>query len=132
MDEVSKPLCHLVKGLGRTKACLTVWKIGNDILTCVYNENIHLGAVALSQFDDKSQRVSTSTITVLGHKDDVVAQRASYVVCKSTKRTVCAIAGIHIDNITEKEIAKILLNVDELVEEFKKAEDKIGNVIVEF
>ena len=80
-------------------------------------KNIHLGAVAISQLDDKSQRVSTSTITALGHKDDVVAQRASYKICKSTKRTVCSIAGIHVNNITEKEIAKILLNVDGLVEE---------------
>ncbi len=118
MDEVVKQFWSLRKGCGRIELGLTAWKMGDDILVCIYNKNIHLGAVAVSQYDVKSQRVSTSTITTLGHKDDVIAQKASYLVCKRTKRTVCAIAGVHVDNITAEEIDKILKNVGNLVEEF--------------
>ncbi|MFH1382207.1 MAG: hypothetical protein ABIH70_04855 [Chloroflexota bacterium] len=118
MDKLTRPLYRLEKGKGRTKVYLTAWGLGHDILVCAYNRNIHMGAVAVSQFDDKSSRVFTSTITATGHKDDAVAQKIAYAICKHTRKATCVIAGLHIDNITETEIAEILHNTDELAEEF--------------
>jgi FixJ family two-component response regulator len=57
-------------------------------------------------------------ITRLGHKDNVVAQKAAYLISKNTKKSVCVIAGIHMDNITGEEIKQVLVNVNGLVEEF--------------
>ncbi len=115
MEEVS---CYLEKGEERTRVCLSARHIGEDLAVYIYNENAHLGAVAVSQFDHLTGRVSTSVITLLGHKDDAVAQQAAYLIAKHTRRPVCVIAGIHVDNITQDEIAEILRNANSVVEEF--------------
>jgi len=108
---------YLEKGKRRTKVCLAAWNIGKDFMVCLHNRNIHLGAVAISQFDHETDRVSVSTITLLGHKDDVMAQKAAYTISKHTKRPVCAMAGIHIDNVTEREIDEIADNANRAIEE---------------
>ena len=106
------------KGHGRTRVCLDARQVGEDILVYLYNENIHLGAVAVAEFDHKAQRASTSVITVLGHKDDAVAQQAAHSISKHLKKTVCVVAGIHIDRITTLEISEVLRNAEALVQEF--------------
>jgi len=109
---------HIEKGTGRTKVCLTALSIGTDILVYLYNENIHIGSVGVSQFDQKTSRVSTSVLTLLGHKDDAVAQQAAYLICKHWRKPVCVIAGIHVDNITQEEIDEILTNAEDAVKQF--------------
>ncbi len=84
----------------------------------IYNQNAHIGAVAVSEYDRKTKRTSTSVITRLGHKDDAVAQKAAHLISKATRKPVCLIVGIHLDNITEAEIAELLQNTDGLVDEF--------------
>ena len=37
------------------------------------------------------------------------------MLCKGLKKPICAIAGIHLDNITETEIARITRNCEKLV-----------------
>ena len=88
----------------------------------IYNQNAHIGAVALGEYDPSSGRASTSVITRLGHKDDVIAQKAAYLISKSIKKPVCVIAGIHLDHITKTEINRILKNADALVSEFVSKE----------
>ena len=90
--------------------------LGRDLVIYIYNENAHIGAIALGEYDPESGRASTSVITRLGHKDDVVAQKAAYRVCKATKRPVCVIAGIHVDRISRTEIDQTLINVEILVD----------------
>lgn len=108
---------YLEKGKRRTKVCLTAWNIGTDFMIYLHNRNIHLGAVAISQFDHDTDRISVSTITLPGHKDDVVAQKAAYAISKHTRKPVCAIAGIHVDNVTEKEIDEIVDNANQVIDE---------------
>ena len=112
---------ELTKGEGRTEVNLLAYNMGNQPVVCIYNENAHIGAVAVGEYDYNAKRVSTSVITRLGHKDDAVAQRADYLISKGTKGTVCVIAGIHLDNITKEEIDKTVENADILVEEFIKS-----------
>ena len=98
----------------KISACL----MGEELAVFIYNKNAHLGAVAVSEYDSNNNRASTSLITRLGHKDDAVAQKAAYLLCNHTKKAVCVIAGIHIDNITAAEIAQLVENSNKLVEEF--------------
>jgi CO dehydrogenase/acetyl-CoA synthase epsilon subunit len=76
----------------------------------------------LGEYDHENNRASVSVITRLGHKDDAIAQQAAYLISKSTKRPVCVVAGVHLDNITTEEIDKILENATLAVEDFLSLE----------
>jgi hypothetical protein len=108
----------MAEGTGRTEVTLTAQSIGNDLVVFLFNGRGHLGAVAVADYCDKENRASTSVITRLGHKDDTVAYNAAYKLCKQLKAPVCAIAGIHLDDITKDEIEQILQNCNILVEKF--------------
>lgn len=108
---------YLTKGEGRTKVNLRANNMGDDLVVYIYNENAHLGAVAVGEYDYEHQRASVSVITRLGHKDDAIAQRAAYLISKATRKPVCVIAGIHLENITTKEIDEISKNALSAVEE---------------
>ena len=112
---------ELTSGEGRTRVSLSAHYMGNEPVVLIYNNNAHIGAVAVGEYDHNEKRTSTSVITRLGHKDDAIAQKAAYAISKSTKRPVCVIAGIHLDNITEQEIDKLLENASFMVEEFIKS-----------
>lgn len=109
---------ELTIGEGRTKVNLRAHYLGEDLVIFIYNENAHIGAIAVGEYDPKEKRASTSVITRLGHKDDIIAQRAAYSLSKFTQKPVCVIAGIHVDNIAEEEINQILDNSNSLVAEF--------------
>ena len=109
---------ELTKGEGRIKVNLSVHCMGDDLVLFIYNDNAHIGAVAVGEYDHKEQRTSTSVITRLGHKDDTIAQEVAHLIAKQTKGPVCAIVGIHIDNATESEINKILDSARALANEF--------------
>ncbi|MDP2731223.1 MAG: hypothetical protein Q8O55_12195 [Dehalococcoidales bacterium] len=108
----------ITKGEGRTKVSLSVTYMGSVPVVSIYNENPHLGAVAVGEYDDKSGRTSVSVLTRLGHKDDAIAQKSAYLISKSIKGPSCVIAGIHLDDITEEEIGKFMDNADLLVNDF--------------
>ena len=109
---------EITKGEDRTRISLLVQDFGSDLVVLIYNENAHVGAVAVGEYDHKQKRASTSVITRLGHKDNVIAQKAAYLISKHTKKPSCVIAGVHLDNITEEEIQKLLENADSLVKDF--------------
>jgi len=113
----------LSKGAGRTKVNLSVYNMGTDLIVCIYNENAHIGAVAVGEYDDREKRASCSVITKLGHKDDAVAQEAAHSISRHTKRPVCVVVGIHLDRITASEIDSILENARSLVAQLCAADD---------
>ncbi len=106
---------ELYEGEGRTRVTTSVRFTGDDLVVLIYNEKAHIGAVAVADFDQNEQRASVSIITRLGHKEDVVANNAAHVLCKQTRKAVCVIAGIHLDNITEAEKQQIVENSNRLV-----------------
>ena len=108
----------LSEGTGRTRVSLSASSIGDDLIVCLFNEAGHLGAVAVADYEGQKSRASTSVITRLGHKEDQVASRSAYRLCKHLKAPVCVIAGIHVDGITREEIAQITRNCDRLVDQF--------------
>ena len=101
---------QLTKGEGRARVNITVSGMGSDLVVRIYNQNAHIGAVAIGDYDYEQERASVSVITRLGHKDDALAKEAAYSLSKSIKQPVCVIAGVHLDNITKQEIDEILVN----------------------
>ena len=114
------------KGEGRTRVTFSSSYLGNDLVIFIYNPSAHVGAVAVAEYDPDSGRTSTSLITRRGHKDDVVAQKAAYLVTRNTKKSTCVIAGIHVDDITEAEINEIVANAEKLSNELVERELKDG------
>jgi gallate decarboxylase subunit D len=108
----------LTQGEGRFEVRLQASLLGNDLAVCIFNSAAHIGAVAVGEFDFEHSRASVSVITRLGHKDDAIAQKAAYLISKSTRKPVCVIAGVHLDNITPDEISKIMENVTRLIDSF--------------
>ncbi len=106
------------EGKGRVKVSLSAFNMGDDIVVAIHNENAHIGAIALGEYARAEQRASCSVLTRLGHKDDVIAQKAAYQICKQTRKTTCVTAGVHLDGITEEEIGQIVQNSERLVEQF--------------
>jgi len=107
-------------GSGARRVLLEACYLGEQVLVVITNENGHIGAVALAEYDVETQRVSTSVLTRISHKDDVVAVGAAYRLAKAGKCAVCVIAGIHIDHATLDDIEVTQQNaalvVDMLVE----------------
>lgn len=105
----------LSEGSERTRVSLTTKSIGTDLVVYLFNEQGHLGAVAVADYSRQDNRPSVSVITRLGHKDDSVAYNAAQKLCRQLKQPVCVVAGIHLDDITKEEIAEITENCDRLV-----------------
>jgi hypothetical protein len=116
----------ITKGEGRTRISLSAQSLGGDFVVSIYNENAHIGAVAVGEYDHRENRTSTSVITRLGHKDDVIAQKAAYLISKYTKQPSCVIVGIHLDNITTEEIKTLLKNSDSLIKDLIKYWERIS------
>ena len=108
---------HLEKGRRRTKVLLTGWRLGDDLLVCLYNQNSHLGAVAVAEYDHQAGRASSSVITLRGHRDDEIAKKEAHNIARLTREKVCVIVGIHLDNISKQEIAEVMENARGLVGE---------------
>jgi hypothetical protein len=108
---------ELTKGEGRARINVTVNSMGSDLVVRIYNQNAHIGAVAIGEYDYEHERASVSVITRLGHKDDALAREAAYLLSKSIRRPVCVIAGVHLDNITRAEIDEILANTKTAISE---------------
>jgi len=112
---------ELTKGEGRARVNVVVDSLGSDLVVRIYNQNAHIGAVAMADYDYEHERASVSVITRLGHKDDALAREAAYLLSKSIRRPVCVIAGVHLDNITGEEIDEILANTRTAISEIINA-----------
>jgi hypothetical protein len=117
----------ITKGKGRTKLYLSLQGVGDNLVAFIHNKNAHIGAVAVGEYDLEHNRTSTSVITRLGHKDDVIAQRAAYLISKKTLKPSCVIAGVHLDDITDDDIQQLLQNTNSIVEDYLCYLDSINS-----
>ena len=101
--------------------------VGDDLIIRLFNEEAHIGAVALSEYHPGEKRASTSVLTRFGHRDDSVATMAAYRICRRLKKPVCAIAGIHVDNISKEEIDQVVKNCQNLVERYLKNQSAVSS-----
>jgi hypothetical protein len=77
----------------------------------------HLGAVALAQSrpslrDPARVSASTSVLTLLGHKEDVLAHRVAGRLASALNRNAVICCGIHVDAISPAEMEFIDRAVD--------------------
>jgi len=115
MDSTETTRTLFYEGSGRTLVSMSVNRIGEDFIVCLFNDAGHIGAVAVADYCEKENRASVSVITRLGHKEDALASDTARRICKAVRKPVCVIAGIHLDDITKEEIAEILENCNKLV-----------------
>jgi hypothetical protein len=53
---------ELTKGEGRDKINVTANSLGSDLVVRIYNQNAHIGAVAVGDYDYEHERASVSVI----------------------------------------------------------------------
>ncbi len=87
--------------------------LGNDLLIAVWGgTRPHIGAAAIahprpSLKDPERTSATASIYTVIGHKEDTVAQKMATEIAAALNRMVVVTAGIHWDNLTPDAIGKI-------------------------
>lgn len=109
---------QIKRKVGRTEIILEAKKIGEDYLLTLTGGREHVGAVAVGLFDEKSQRTSSSVITMPGHREEQLALDGARQVSRATGKTSVFVAGIHQDNISPEEIRGIVSAAGEMVESF--------------
>lgn len=94
--------------------------IGNDILLSIWGgTRPHIGSVALAQprpslRNPKKWSSTSSDITIIGHKEDMIAKRISERLSSILRRNVIVTAGFHWDNLTNREI-KMVENISQKI-----------------
>ncbi len=117
---------YLEEGEGRCHVWTYFFFLGEDLVVGIGGgEKPHVGALAIAeprQSRDKPGEISStsSVITLLGHKDDIVAREAADYLAKETNRVVTVTAGIHVENATEKEISTLLENSRRVTQRIKE------------
>ncbi len=87
--------------------------IGNDILLSIWGgTRPHVGSVALAQprpslRNPRKWSSTSSDLTIIGHKEDIIAKRVSEKIASNLRRNVVVTAGFHWDNLTNREIKMI-------------------------
>lgn len=109
---------ELSVGEGRLQVELRSHTMGKDRIVFIYNGKEHLGAVAVAEYSHSDQRASASVISRYGHRDDQIARSAALAIARKTKRAVCVIVGVHLDQATRQEIDQLVKNSEKLVRQF--------------
>lgn len=109
---------HIKRKVGRINIVLGAKKVGEDYLLTLTGGEEHVGAVAVGLFDEKSQRASSSVITMPGHREEYLALHGARQVSKATRKTSVFVVGIHQENISPEEIRDIVSAAGEMVESF--------------
>jgi len=116
-------MIELTREQGRIRIRLKAIQMGKDLcVTITGGDRPHLGAVALSavrpSLDDPNKlSASTSVLTLLGHKEDEVARKVAHILSSRLGINVVVCCGIHVDEITSKEIAIVSDLVDKITED---------------
>ncbi len=76
----------------------------DDVVVVIGGGRDHIGALGLAvprpSLQDTSCTSATSSIlTMLSHKDDILAKDVSEKIAAATERNIAIIAGVHYDNL---------------------------------
>lgn len=93
----------------------SVLHVGDDLLIVVTGgDKPHIGASVLanhSQF---------KSISFKFHKDDIALKIIANELKKHTKKNICVIGGIHVEDITKKQIKQVLSMSEKLAKKIVK------------
>ncbi len=99
---------------------VTVMEVGNELIAIVEGgDKPHIGsiAIAIPCFSLKDSSSTSSTVSVynlVGHKDDRIASPLADLITRTFNRVTVVLAGIHIDQATEQDIARILMQMPKI------------------
>ena len=119
---------QITKKVGRAELILDAKKLGDDYLLTLTGGKEHAGAVAVGTFDEKSQRASSSVISLPGHREEQIALQGARHVSKATRQTTVFIVGIHLDDISPEEIRDMVSVSGEMVKSFITFYEKANNL----
>ncbi|KIX12529.1 hypothetical protein [Dethiosulfatarculus sandiegensis] len=97
-----------------------VW-VGSDLLVWIQGgEAPHIGAVAMAQprpslADPNKVSATTSVFAYVGHKEDMLAQKAAQTLASALNTRVVVTAGAHWDNLDSAGIKKVMANFNDLL-----------------
>ena len=105
-------------GKGKHRIDLIAVCSGKDVVLVVSGgDEPHVGAVAVAvprpSLKNHSILSSTSSVlTLLGHKDDLVARPASEKISLNLNKAAVVVAGIHLRDASKMDIQKIAANAE--------------------
>jgi len=110
------PVFHIEAGEGSYVVSAHAQYIGKDLhVVMTGGEQPHVGAVAVGM-PSEEEGTTVALITVPGHKEDVVVEKAARRLSRQLGITVLVAAGMHWDEIDKKGIALVLEHTDLLTE----------------
>jgi hypothetical protein len=112
------PVFHIDAGVAPYQVSAHCQYIGKDLhIVITGGEQPHVGAVAVGTLSsDESDGIHVALITVSGHKEDVVVEKAARRLTRQLGITVLVAAGMHWDEIDKKGIAQVVEHADQLTE----------------
>lgn len=102
-------------------------ELGDDLLLAVTGgERHHIGSASVSVprpslLDPSKMSSTTSTINLVGHKDNFAGDRISGQLSAALNKNVVVVCGIHVDNIGSEGIDRVLALTDRLIEQLLEA-----------
>lgn len=112
-----------------TYLAVSAGKIGEDVLLCVEGGNRpHIGcvvqAVPRPSLDGSGKMSATaSVLNLTGHKDEFLCRKLAEQICSRLGVTVVCTGGVHLDEISEEQIAQLLEICEQLG---KSVAEKLG------
>ena len=95
-------------GEGRLRVEALAVLVGGDLVVAIWGGTApHVGAVALAQ---PRPSLDDPRVTLLGHKDDVVAREAADRLAAASGRTAVVTAGLHVDDATVADRQALVAN----------------------
>ena len=96
-------------------------EIGPDLLVSIRGgSKPHIGAIGMatprpSLKDSKRWSATSSNLTFIGHKEDLLVKRISEELAAQLKRHVVVVAGLHWEGVTSRELEAIESLTEKLV-----------------
>ena len=88
-------------------------EVGPDLLLVVEGGQAHIGAVSMAE-PGPYGTIRTSTVSGRGHRESELTIPIASEIAETLRRRVVVLGGIHLDGITEQEIADIKINGSKL------------------
>ena len=110
----------------KSKVELVAHLTGNGIVVLLLGgEKPHVGAAVItaprpSLSGESKTSCNSWIVPILGHKDDEVAKPAAEAIATATGQVTVVVAGLHVRDAEIQDISQIIVNCDQLVQEFIK------------
>ena len=105
-------------GEGQYKVCGMAIRCGSDLAAIFTGGGSpHIGASSLAVYEPTRASATVSTITVFGHRDDMLAAQAAKQLSIAVKATVSVCVGIHLVAADANDIELLCKNFNQCLKE---------------